>query len=106
MSAAAEVYMTLQQAVKACLPEATQIEERELVYSPEQVKRIQSLSGIKPEERSKKIFIGKANGKVTGILIPDRVVGKHEWIDYAVALEPDGKVRQVEILEYRENYGG
>jgi FMN-binding domain len=34
------------------------------------------------------------------------VIGKHLVIDYAVALEPDGRVRQVEILEYRESYGG
>jgi Na+-translocating ferredoxin:NAD+ oxidoreductase RnfG subunit len=29
-----------------------------------------------------------------------------DWIDYAVALEPDGRVRRVDILQYRESYGG
>lgn len=101
-----ETYLSLEQAVKVCLPEAAQIEERELVYSPEQAARLEKLSGVKPEENRKKIFVGKANGKVTGYVIPDQVIGKHDLIDYAVALDPDGKVRQVEILEYRENYGG
>lgn len=40
-----------------------------------------------------------------GFFILDYVIGKHLVIDYAVALEPDGKVKQVEILQYREPYG-
>jgi Na+-translocating ferredoxin:NAD+ oxidoreductase RnfG subunit len=34
------------------------------------------------------------------------VVGKHLLIDYAVALTPAGAVHSVEILQYRESYGG
>jgi Na+-transporting NADH:ubiquinone oxidoreductase subunit NqrC len=34
------------------------------------------------------------------------VIGKHEFITYALALGADGTVRGVEILEYRESYGG
>jgi len=36
----------------------------------------------------------------------DHVVGKHLLIDYAVAVDADGRVRKVEILNYRESYGG
>jgi Na+-translocating ferredoxin:NAD+ oxidoreductase RnfG subunit len=35
----------------------------------------------------------------------DEVLGKHERIKYAVAIGPDGTVRQIEILDYRESYG-
>ena len=41
-----------------------------------------------------------------GYFFVDAVIGKHDLINYAVALTTDGKVRQVEILEYREAYGG
>jgi Na+-translocating ferredoxin:NAD+ oxidoreductase RnfG subunit len=34
------------------------------------------------------------------------VIGKHLAIDYALALSPAGEVRQLEILTYRESYGG
>ncbi len=34
------------------------------------------------------------------------MLGKHEFITYAVALTPDGAVKRIEILEYRETYGG
>jgi hypothetical protein len=41
-----------------------------------------------------------------GYFFVDAVIGKHDLITYAVALGGDGKVRQTEILEYREAYGG
>ena len=36
----------------------------------------------------------------------DRVLGKHEDITYAVALTAQGAVRGIEVMEYRETYGG
>lgn len=41
-----------------------------------------------------------------GYFFVDAVIGKHDLISYAVALSAEGKIRQVEILEYREAYGG
>lgn len=38
--------------------------------------------------------------------IVDEVIGKHEKIKYAVTLDSSGAVRQVEVLTYRESYGG
>jgi Na+-translocating ferredoxin:NAD+ oxidoreductase RnfG subunit len=38
--------------------------------------------------------------------ISDRVIGKHLYIDYTVAIDPSGRVRRIDILEYRESYGG
>jgi Na+-translocating ferredoxin:NAD+ oxidoreductase RnfG subunit len=34
------------------------------------------------------------------------VIGKHELITYAVGLDAGGSVRGIEVLEYRESYGG
>ncbi|HZZ90427.1 MAG TPA: FMN-binding protein [Caulobacteraceae bacterium] len=41
-----------------------------------------------------------------GWFVLDEVVGKHEFITLAVALDAQGAVRDVEILDYREAYGG
>jgi len=38
-------------------------------------------------------------------LVVDEVVGKHEMITYAVAIDRQGIVKGVEILEYVESYG-
>jgi hypothetical protein len=48
----------------------------------------------------------EAGGRIIGLFVFDRVIGKHLFIDYAVALDPGGHVLRVEILQYRESYGG
>lgn len=40
-----------------------------------------------------------------GAFVLDHVIGKHLYIDYAVSIE-GGRVRRVDILAYRESYGG
>jgi Na+-transporting NADH:ubiquinone oxidoreductase subunit NqrC len=39
-------------------------------------------------------------------LIFDDVIGKHEFIDIAVAISSGGQVLGIEVLQYRETYGG
>jgi Na+-translocating ferredoxin:NAD+ oxidoreductase RnfG subunit len=41
-----------------------------------------------------------------GWFIADEVVGKHEFIPFAIGIDANGAVKGVEILEYREAYGG
>jgi hypothetical protein len=48
----------------------------------------------------------EAGGKVLGLFVIDHVIGKHLYIDYAVALTPNGQVHRIDILQYRESYGG
>lgn len=40
-----------------------------------------------------------------GIVVIDRVLGKHEYIKYAVGITAGGTVKHIEILEYNESYG-
>ena len=40
-----------------------------------------------------------------GWFLVDEVIGKHERIGFALGLNADGSVRQLEILDYREAYG-
>lgn len=58
------------------------------------------------EVQAGRVWKAEAGGKVVGFFVFDRVVGKHLFIDYGVALTPAGAVHKVEILEYRESYGG
>jgi hypothetical protein len=41
-----------------------------------------------------------------GIFVLDHVIGKHLYIDYAVSIDAGGRVHRVDILQYRESYGG
>jgi hypothetical protein len=53
-----------------------------------------------------RIWRAEAGGRAIGFFIFDRVIGKHLYIDYSVALDTSGRIRQVDILQYRESYGG
>src|SRR5712672_2341411 len=58
------------------------------------------------EAQAGRVWKAQAGDKVVGLFVFDRVIGKHLFIDYAVALGPGGQVQRVEILQYRESYGG
>jgi hypothetical protein len=47
-----------------------------------------------------------AGERLLGLFVLDHVIGKHLYIDYAVALDTSGRVMRVDILQYRESYGG
>lgn len=40
-----------------------------------------------------------------GYLVIDHVLGKHEYITFAVGINANGTVRRVEIMAYNESYG-
>jgi Na+-translocating ferredoxin:NAD+ oxidoreductase RnfG subunit len=48
----------------------------------------------------------KAIEQVSGVRVLHEVVGKHEFITYAVGLNANGSVKQIEVMDYRETYGG
>jgi hypothetical protein len=58
------------------------------------------------ETQAGRAWKADAGGRVVGLFVLDHVIGKHLYIDYAVALDPAGRVLRVDILQYRESYGG
>lgn len=97
----AEVYFTLEQAQAALFPGET-LTAHPVTLSDEQAASIEKASRVRVREKTVQAW--KAAGG--GWLLVDQVLGKHEFIHYAIALGPDGAVRRIEILEYRETYGG
>ncbi|WP_265569908.1 FMN-binding protein [Sphingomicrobium nitratireducens] len=101
----AERYLSVAEAQKHFFPSARQFVERPLDLSEAQRKAIGKIAGTKPPKRQP-LFEARGSGGRQGWMFVDRVLGKHEYITYAVALSPEGQVRGVEILDYRETYGG
>jgi len=99
-SAYATSYLTVEQAQQAIFPGATLIEAF-VTLDADQLRDVEKLTGA-PVPRREFRFWRVAGG---GLFIVDEVVGKHELITYAVGLNGDGSVRQIEILDYRESYG-
>jgi len=67
----------------------------------EQKKSIEKASGVTVRNQEQQVW--RAGDQ--GFFILDEVIGKHEYITYAVALTADGAVRGIEIMVYRESYG-
>ncbi len=103
--ASATVYLDIQAAQQTMFPGASFV-AHPLTFTPEQRKVIAKASGVGTFEKTQRVWEARANGARAGWFIVDRVLGKHEMITYAVALTLDGAVKGVEILEYRETYGG
>ncbi len=98
-------YLGIAEAQKLAFPAATQFAEANVIYRPADIAAIEKLSGQKVLTKGEQVWRAEANGQFLGWFIIDYVIGKHLVIDYAVALEPDGRIRRVEILQYRESYG-
>src|SRR5688500_483451 len=104
--ARAERYLTVAEAQKLCYPNATRFEEKTFRCTAEQIRAIEKQSGTKVRAPSIRAWLAHENNKLAGVMFLDHVIGKHEFIDYVVAISSDAKVQHVEILEYRESYGG
>lgn len=97
----ATVFLTVEKAQALIFPGATfQPDVRTL--TKEQAKAIEHASGV--DVRGKELKAWRVS--TGGWFIVDEVVGKHEFIPFAVGLDNTGAVKAVEILEYREAYGG
>lgn len=77
----ASVYLSVEQAQQALFPKASFVAEN---------------LGLKQR-------VWRVPG--AGWFIVDQVIGKSELITYALGLDSTGKVRGIEILEYRESHG-
>ena len=98
-------YLSVSEAQRALFPAATLFVDRTLRFTPEQRKAIGKAAGLAPGATQPVWEVRGANGRL-GWLFIDRVTGKHELITYALALDAAGTVRGLEILDYRETYGG
>lgn len=96
----ATTYLTAEQAQAQMFPgETLHPEFRQL--TDEQMSAIRKASREAPLGKQLKVW--RASGG--GWFIVDQVVGKHEFITFALALDPTGGVKSTEILDYREAYG-
>jgi hypothetical protein len=97
----AVTYLTVEQA-QTLMFEGSQLTRESRTLTPAEVQAIEADSGVKVTNPQVNAW-RDASG---GWFILDQVIGKHEFINYAVALDPQGAVRQLEILDYHESYGG
>jgi Na+-translocating ferredoxin:NAD+ oxidoreductase RnfG subunit len=96
----AAVYMTVEQAQQSMFPGAS-LKKIDFALTSEQRQSLRSRSGVYEPFNEDGVY-AVDGGRYFFV---DRVVGKHEQITYAVGVDDQGAVTQIEILEYRESYG-
>ena len=104
-AAYAAEYLTVPQAQQLLFAEADRFVDAAVELSDDQRKAIEDKSGVRQRWKKQAVWRAEKSGQLVGWFIVDEVVGKHEFITYAAGLTPDGKVRGIEILVYRETHG-
>jgi len=97
----AAVYLTVEQAQALLFPDA-KLQPYTINLTDDQVNEIEEISDV--DVLNHQVHAWRVS--TGGWFIADEVVGKHEFIPFAVGLDDSGAVKGVEILEYREAYGG
>lgn len=96
----ATTYYTTEQAQQAIFA-GEKMTPASVTLTDEQARKIEKMTDV--NVRHNEIKAWRASGG--GWFILDEVVGKHEFITYAIGLNADGSVKQIEIVDYRESYG-
>ncbi len=99
--ARATVYLSIEQAQAAMFGDQTMTAQTFLLDAA-QIAAVQKDSGLPVNSPTVRVWKA-ADG---GWFFVDAVIGKSDFITYALGLKPDGSIKQVEVLEYREAHGG
>ncbi len=105
-AARAKVYLTPAEAARLAFgPEATVAEEQQVV-TPAMRATLERRLGRPVPEDAFTFSVGRSAHGVDGYGLVLQEMGKHEPITLFVAVTPDGQVKDVMVLEYRESRGG
>jgi len=104
--AVATEYLSVEGAQKALFPQADRFTEMVLALSPTQRERVAALAGPQPPHRSLRAWRALHGEELLGFLFIDEVIGKEDFITYAIAIDARGRLSAPEVLAYRESHGG
>ena len=96
----AKIYVSAEQAQKVLFPNKT-LTKNPIIITDDLQEKMRIASSIRHPFQGERIW-RTAEG---GWFVVDEVIGKHEMITYAVAINPNGSIAGIEVLEYVESYG-
>lgn len=96
----AKIYISIEQAQQILFPNKL-MSKSPIIITDDLQERMRVASSIRHPFQGERIW-RTSDG---GWFIVDEVVGKHEMITYAVALNAKGSILGIEVLEYVESYG-
>jgi Na+-translocating ferredoxin:NAD+ oxidoreductase RnfG subunit len=99
------VYLKPAEALKVIFKDSQEIVLEKKELTEEGRVGLEKKGKIRIEKSSWNFFVAKTGRRVDGYALMDHEIGKTEPITVLTALTPEGKVRAVEILVYREPVG-
>ena len=104
VTAFAADYLSADQAARLMFPDAERFDAVDVVLDAAALKRLDE-AGVRARSARWPLRAARRGSSTLGYVVADEVLGKFELISYAVGLGTDGRVKQVEILSYRESHG-
>ena len=98
--AQAKIYASSEQAQQILFPNKV-LSKLPIIITDDLQEKMRAASSIRHPFQGDRIWRSSDGGW----FVIDEVVGKHEMITYAVALNAKGSVLGIEVLEYVESYG-
>ncbi|MDE2219166.1 MAG: FMN-binding protein [Gammaproteobacteria bacterium] len=99
-------YLSLADAQRAIFPDALRFAAVALQPTAAQLKAIAALAGVQPARGRLAAWRVFGRDGELGFFFTDEVVGRQDFIDYALGINADGSLRAPEIMSYRESHGG
>ena len=106
MPARSAQYLSTEQAQRALFADANRFEPVSVALSEADRAALAKVSGTRTPLPLDRIWRAMRDDQLLGHLVVDEVYGKHEFITYAAAIDANGAVLGIEIMDYRETHGG
>ena len=105
----AQSFLTVDQAPRSVFPDADPVERTDVAVTPELRTAVQARLGgaaVSIWEPTWVTWRVRAGGRDLGWAVVVDEVGKHRPITSVVGVTPDGRVKDLAVMVYREAYGG
>ena len=99
-------FLTFDDALKLAFPDSGKVERFRPEVTPAQQQLILEQSRSRAEAKLGGVYVGHSAGVIDGVAYIDHVIGRTEFITWLCVVSPAGVVRRMEVMAYREAYGG
>jgi Na+-translocating ferredoxin:NAD+ oxidoreductase RnfG subunit len=99
-------YLSVDAAQRTIFPQADAFQEVLLPQTPEQMQAVAARAGPQPPHGVVRIWTATRGGVLLGHVFVDEVIGRQSLITYAIGIDANGALLNLEILAYRESHGG
>ena len=99
------VYLKPEEALKLAFKGSEEVVLEKKTLTPAQKAAAEKSGGVPLDKTDWNFYVGRTSGHADGYALIDHEIGKMDPITLMTVISPQGNVRSVEILVYRESQG-